>query len=328
MLEDPALASLPAIVLGQAGMAPRRRRHRGGAAGFALRKADDHPRPRRRARARVGARPSGLLRLRRARPRPETFSSSFGGHHAAAGVEIAERTPRGAPRAVRRGLRRGGRAGRRASAPARTPFCTRATRRRASSGTSSASSHAGNRTRPRASRSSARACSASESFAEATCASGSTSRARPLSCFGGDMGPLAAQLGSHVSARGRAPSRHLAGRGGRRDAPDRSRNRVACSTPAGRAILEPVGAGESESRRDKRPPACPASRSSASTRSRRASARRSSTPGLSLEIRRGETITVMGAFGERQERHAQDAHRPHSGRRRPDPLRRPGRRRR
>ena len=117
----------------------------------------------------------------------------------------------------------------------------------------------------------------------------------PLSCFGGDMGPLASQLGSHVSLVGRAPARHLAGRGRRRDAPGR-RGNGAVINAAGRAILGCVGAGQSGGS-DK----TAAARPPGETLIRFDGVQKSFGPkviysGLSLEIRRGETITVMGRF--------------------------------
>ncbi len=68
--------------------------------------------------------------------------------------------------------------------------------------------------------------------------------------------------------------------------------------PAGRAILEPVGAGESESQRERKA----AARVPGEALIRFEAVQKSFGPkviysGLSLEIRRGETITVMGASG-------------------------------
>ena len=65
------------------------------------------------------------------------------------------------------------------------------------------------------------------------------------------------------------------------------------------------------------------SRSSASRASRSASGRRSSTATSTLDDPARRDRDDPGRVGQRQERHAQDAHRPLRRRRRLDPLRRP-----
>ena len=218
MLEDPALAALPAIVLAQAGLAPGGGRDRRRPARRALRQAHRGRGARGRDRTGLGAHARGLLRVttpwparatrwwssadttppRASRSRPTASTPS-----ATCSAEAVATHGRARPEGVAR-RRRPARARRAAGARRGRPRALRAVR-------------AGQPRAARRHRLRARAVDQAR-CAAATSRRGSTSPASRMSCFGPDMGALAGTLGERARAGGRPQARHVGRRRGGRAA--------------------------------------------------------------------------------------------------------------